>query len=107
HPRVTSGTRPERTSPSATIAAMRAITITRQGTPVSPNVRLVHDWPDPAPGAGEVRVRTGAAALNQLDLTVGRGVPGLDLEYPRISGSDGAGVVEAVGEEVDSSWLGK
>jgi len=86
---------------------MRAITITRQGEPVHENVALVDDWPDPAAGPGEVLVRTEAAALNQLDLWVGRGVPGLDLDYPRVSGSDAAGIVEAVGDGVDSAWIGK
>jgi NADPH:quinone reductase-like Zn-dependent oxidoreductase len=52
-------------------------------------------------------VRTEAAALNQLDLHVGRGLPGLGLTYPRVSGSDGVGIVESVGAGVDASWLGK
>ncbi len=85
---------------------MQAVTITRQGSPVHENVHVVDDWPDPTPGPGEALVRTEAAALNQLDLTVGRGVPGLELEYPRISGSDAAGVVERVGDGVDESWVG-
>jgi NADPH:quinone reductase-like Zn-dependent oxidoreductase len=34
-------------------------------------------------------------------------VPGLDLSYPRISGSDAAGLVEQVGEGVDDSWIGR
>jgi len=54
-----------------------------------------------------VLIRTEAAALNHLDLWVGRGVPGLKLEYPRISGSDACGIVEAVGEDVDDDWIGK
>lgn len=71
------------------------------------NVALVEDHPDPTPGRGEVLIRTQAAALNQLDLWVGRGVPGMDLAYPRISGSDGCGEVTAVGEGVDASWVGR
>ena len=51
-------------------------------------------------------VRTEAAALNHLDLWVGRGLPGIDIRYPAISGSDGAGVVEAVGAGVDPAWIG-
>jgi zinc-binding alcohol dehydrogenase/oxidoreductase len=86
---------------------MRAALITRQATPVAPNVRLVTDHPDPSPGRGSVLVRTEAAALNHLDLWVGRGVPGLDLTYPRISGSDGCGIVEAVGASVDAAWIGR
>jgi NADPH:quinone reductase-like Zn-dependent oxidoreductase len=86
---------------------MRAAIITQQGEPVARNVRLVDDHPDPTPGAGDVVVRTLAAALNHLDLWVGRGVPGLKLTYPRISGSDACGIVESAGEQVDPDWVGK
>jgi NADPH:quinone reductase-like Zn-dependent oxidoreductase len=86
---------------------MHAIVITKQGAPVAPNVKLVTDFPDPKPGPGEALVRTEASALNHLDLFVGMGIPGLNLTYPRIGGSDGAGVVEAVGEGVDPCWVGR
>ncbi|MEY3022865.1 MAG: hypothetical protein RIS86_2063 [Planctomycetota bacterium] len=86
---------------------MRAIVIERQGAPVLPNVRFVADHPDPAPRPGEAVVRTEAAALNHLDLWVGRGLPGIDIRYPAISGSDGAGVVESVGAGVDPAWVGR
>lgn len=86
---------------------MRAITIQQQGNPVLPNVRYVEDHPKPAPKPGEVLVRTEAAALNHLDLWVGRGLPGIDIRYPAISGSDGSGVVESVGEGVDVTWEGR
>lgn len=86
---------------------MHAITITRQGSPVALNVTLASNWPEPSPRAGEVVVRTEASALNHLDLFVGMGIPGLNLAYPRVGGSDGAGVVEAVGEGVDKAWLGR
>lgn len=87
---------------------MRAIIITKQGSPVADNVRLVSDWPDPpTPGPGLALVRTLASSLNHLDLWVGKGVPGLDLTYPRISGSDACGLVEAVGDNVDPSWVGR
>jgi NADPH:quinone reductase-like Zn-dependent oxidoreductase len=85
---------------------MRAIIIERQGAPVLPNVAYVTNHPDPTAGPGEVLVRTEAAALNHLDLWVGRGLPGIDIRYPAISGSDGAGVVEAVGAGVDPAWIG-
>ncbi len=61
----------------------------------------VMDLPDaPMPGPGEVRVRMKAAALNRLDLFVAEGLPGADQGWPFIVGSDGAGVVDAVGEGV-------
>lgn len=86
---------------------MRAIVIARQGSPVAPNVRLEPTFADPVPGPGEAVVRTEASALNHLDLWVGRGLPGIDLTYPRIGGSDGAGVVEKVSPGVDPAWIGR
>ncbi len=86
---------------------MRAIVIRQQGNPVLPNVSYVEDFPKPSPKPGEVLVRTEAAALNHLDLWVGRGLPGIDIRYPAISGSDGCGVIESVGEGVDSTWIGQ
>jgi NADPH:quinone reductase-like Zn-dependent oxidoreductase len=58
------------------------------------------EFPDPAVGARDVRVRVKAVALNHLDLWVRQGWPGLKLEMPHILGSDIAGVVERVGPEV-------
>lgn len=87
---------------------MKAIVITKQGSPVAPNVSFVHDWPEPAPvEPGHAIVRAGASALNHLDLFVGMGIPGIDMTYPRISGSDAAGKIESVGDGVDKSWIGR
>lgn len=87
---------------------MRALVITRQGDPVAPNIESRTDFPDPPPPEeGEVEIRVLASALNHLDLWVGRGVPGLELDYPRVGGCDACGVVERVGEGVDEAWLGR
>lgn len=87
---------------------MRAIIVERKGNPVAPNIAYRTDWPEPlAPEAGQVVIKTLASAFNQMDLWVGRGVPGLDLEYPRVSGCDACGVVEAVGPGVDAAWVGR
>lgn len=64
------------------------------------NLTVSDDLPMPEPGAGEVRVRIHAAALNRLDLWVLGGWPGLNLHMPHIVGSDGAGEVDAVGAGV-------
>lgn len=85
---------------------MRAAVITKQGTPVAPNVRVV-ERPDPVAGPGQVLVRTGGSALNQLDLWVGRGLPNLDTTWPFTGGCDGCGTVEAVGVGVDGAWVGR
>jgi len=87
---------------------MRAIVVEKQASPVAPNITLKSDWPDPAtPAAGQVIVKTLCSAFNHMDLWVGRGVPGLKLEYPRVSGCDGCGEVIRVGPGVDESWIGK
>ena len=87
---------------------MRALVIQKQADPVAPNVVHTADFEDPGePGPGEVRLKILASALNHLDLWVGRGVPGLNLDYPRVGGCDGCGVVEAVGEDVDEAWVGR
>ncbi len=57
--------------------------------------------PTPVPGPGEVRVRLQAAAFNRLDRFVLEGMPGVPIARPHILGSDGAGVVDALGEGVD------
>jgi NADPH:quinone reductase-like Zn-dependent oxidoreductase len=61
------------------------------------------DVPDPAVPLGPhaVRVALRAAALNQLDLFVVRGLP-IQYRFPHILGADGAGVVEATGAAVCS-----
>jgi NADPH:quinone reductase-like Zn-dependent oxidoreductase len=59
--------------------------------------------PDPVPGGlgpRQVRVAMRAAALNHLEFFVIRGLLPTKYRYPHILGSDGAGVVEATGEEV-------
>ncbi len=87
---------------------MKAIVVTEQGNPVAPNIALRDDWePSIETKPGEVVIRTLASALNHMDLWVGRGVPGLDLAYPRVSGCDGCGIVESIGPGVDSAWIGR
>lgn len=53
-------------------------------------------------GPHDVRVRIRAAALNHIDLFVAGGLPNAKYEFPHITGSDGAGVVDAVGSQVTS-----
>lgn len=87
---------------------MKAAVVVQSGSPVAPNVKFTHDWAEPpAPGPGQALVRTLASAMNHLDLWVGVGVPGLNLTYPRIGGSDACGVVEAVGTGVPAGWVGQ
>jgi zinc-binding alcohol dehydrogenase/oxidoreductase len=69
-----------------------------------PDSLQLTERPEPQPGAGEVRVRFRNMALNHLDVFITRGLPKRPL--PAILGSDGAGVVDAVGEGVDIVRVG-
>jgi NADPH:quinone reductase-like Zn-dependent oxidoreductase len=78
---------------------MRALTIDAHGDLSQLIVRA--DLPMPTLASpGDVRVRLHAAALNRLDLWVLGGIPGVRITPPWIVGSDGAGVVDAVGSAV-------
>jgi NADPH:quinone reductase-like Zn-dependent oxidoreductase len=86
---------------------MRAVVLTRRGSPVAPNIEFRSDWPELAdPAAGQVRIKTLASAFNHMDLWVGRGLPGID-GYPRITGCDACGIVERVGPGVTETWIGQ
>lgn len=82
---------------------MRAVYIERHG---GPEVVAVGELPVREPGPGEVRVKIFAAALNHLDLWVRRGIPGIELSMPHVLGADGAGVIDALGDGVESFTIG-
>jgi NADPH:quinone reductase-like Zn-dependent oxidoreductase len=61
----------------------------------------VRELPDPSiERADDVRIRVRAAAFNHLDVWVAQGLPGIEPRFPHIVGSDGAGLVDAVGSAV-------
>lgn len=70
------------------------------------NQLAIADLPDPSPAPGEALVALRAAALNHRDVWIKLGQYA-GLKFPCIPGSDGAGVVMAVGAGLDSSWLGR
>jgi len=70
----------------------------------SPGAYREAEVADPEVGAGEVRVRLVASALNHMDLWVTRGLPKPHL--PHVPGADGAGLVDAVGEGVQEVAVG-
>ena len=82
---------------------MKAVVHDRYG---SPDVLRVDDVPVPSPGPGQVRVRVAATSVNLSDWEGLVGSPGYarlgGLRSPgrRILGSDIAGVVDAVGDDV-------
>lgn len=65
------------------------------------------DVPDPEPGPVDVVIDVAATALNRLDVVQRNGwfnLPGFQL--PHIAGMDVAGVVSAIGSEVDGISIG-
>ncbi len=58
--------------------------------------------PDPTPGPGEILVRVRCAGFNRLDRFTRDGIPGVTVPLPHVLGSDGSGVVERLGEGVES-----
>jgi NADPH2:quinone reductase len=76
---------------------MRAIRVTAFG---GPEVLTLADVPDPPPGPGQVRVRIHAAGVNPVETYIRTGTYAYKPALPYTPGSDGAGVVDAVGSEV-------
>ncbi len=84
---------------------MRALVIDAHGG--LEKVQYRDDIPMPEVRAGnEVRVRLRAAALNHLDLFVVGGLPGVSITPGWVLGGDGTGVIDAIGEDVDSVSVG-
>ncbi|HXZ00658.1 MAG TPA: NADPH:quinone reductase [Stellaceae bacterium] len=84
---------------------MRAVWYDRQGP--AAEVLQLGELPTPEAGPGEVRVRLCASGVNPADCNRRAG-RGFAQDFPRvIPNSDGAGVVDAVGDGVDPVWLGK
>jgi NADPH2:quinone reductase len=92
---------------------MRAIRIHSYG---GPEVMQLEDIPTPVPGPGQVLLRVEAASVNFLDVQKRRGElsgqafyrrTGLnEPDLPATQGSQGVGVVEALGTEVSNVGVG-
>ena len=63
-------------------------------------LQLVHDWPEPVAGPGEVLIAVKAAALNFPDVLMTRGLYQERPPLPFVPGLELSGVVLAVGEGV-------
>jgi len=71
-------------------------------------VLQVGELPDPEPGPGEVRVRLRLSGINPGDTKKRSAWQINPMSYPRIiPHSDGAGVIDAVGEGVDKNRIGQ
>jgi D-arabinose 1-dehydrogenase-like Zn-dependent alcohol dehydrogenase len=77
------------------MAKMRAVQVTRAGGPLELVEREI-----PSPGPGQVRVRVEANGICHSDVLTKEGLfPG--IAYPRVPGHEVAGVVDAVGDNVE------
>lgn len=84
--------------------AMRAVFYDINGTS---DVLQVSTLPTPSPAAGEVLVRVAASGVNPSDWKTRLG-SARKMAFPRVvPHSDGAGVIEAVGEGVDPQRIGQ
>src|SRR6266446_9180863 len=92
---------------------MKAIRIHAYG---GPDVMQLEELPMPAPGPAQALVRVHAASVNFLDIQKRRGelvgqafyhrAGGGEPEFPAILGSQGVGIVEAIGPEVNNVRAG-
>ena len=78
---------------------MRAVCLHEQGD--IDKLTLEEDFPDPAPGEGQVVIRVKAASLNYHDVFTCRGMPGIKIPMPMIIGLDVAGEIVEVGGGVE------
>ncbi len=83
----------------------KAAVIHEKGTP---DVLQWQDWPVGEPGPGEVLIRHGAIGVNYIDTYNRRGMPHPwpVPPLPFVLGIEGAGTVEAVGEDVSECAVG-
>jgi NADPH2:quinone reductase len=72
------------------------------------DVLIVGEQPDPVPQSGEVLVRIAYSGVNPSDVKSRSGGTNPAMDFPRvIPHSDGAGVIEAVGEGVSPQRVGQ
>lgn len=71
---------------------------------------LFEEVPAPVPGRGQVRIAVAAAGVHLLDAFIREGRSGGPFPLPQLPmtpGREVAGVVDVLGEGVDSEWLGR
>jgi NADPH:quinone reductase-like Zn-dependent oxidoreductase len=84
---------------------MKAIVIRTFGDPAG--LEAV-DLPVPVPGPGQVRIATEAIGVGGVDAVIRRGtLAAYGFQEGHLLGSEVAGRVTAVGEDVDASWTGR
>ncbi len=83
---------------------MRALVCKEHGSAAKLSLEI--DWPTVAPGAGDVVIDVKAAGLNFPDTLIIENKYQLKPELPFVPGGECAGVVVALGDDVDSVNLG-
>jgi NADPH2:quinone reductase len=84
---------------------MRAVAIRSFG---DPDGMEVIDLPDPEPGAGHLLIHTEAIGVGGVDAVIRRGtLSSYGFTEGLIPGSEVAGTVTAVGQDVDPVWIGQ
>ncbi|MCX5395731.1 zinc-binding dehydrogenase [Streptomyces sp. NBC_00102] len=84
---------------------MKAITIRAFG---GPEGLAVVDLPVPVPAAGQVRIATEAVGVGGVDTLIRSGaLAAYGFREGHIPGGEVAGTVTAVGDGVDTSWIGR
>lgn len=85
---------------------MRAAWYERQGP--AAEVLVAGEMPTPEPGSHEVRIRVATSGINPGDVKKRHDKFGVGMLYPRvIPHSDGAGVIDEVGDKVSRSRIGE
>jgi alcohol dehydrogenase len=82
---------------------MKAIIFEQNG---GPDVLRFADTPIPKAGPNDVVIEVKASACNFNDIWARRGLPGMKIILPHISGSDVSGVVAEIGSEVHHVKVG-
>lgn len=83
---------------------MRAVTIRQPG---APDVLVLERRPEPAPAAGEVRIRVAYAGVNRPDLLQRQGSYNPPPGASPLPGLEVSGTIEALGEGVERWQLGQ
>ena len=82
---------------------MQAYGFTENG---GPETQDLLDLPTPQPGPAELLVAVHAAGVNPVDVVIRNGGFGPTADLPAVLGREAAGVVEAVGQDVDGFSVG-
>lgn len=84
---------------------MRALVVDAPGPPDS--MRMC-ELPIPQPGAGQLRLHVAFVGMNPVDALVRRErLAWMPVRYPFTPGLEHTGIVDAVGPDVDPTWIGQ